>query len=288
MILEKQLWNGKDFTIEYLKTSITINSYIGCNLGCEYCILSSLEFPEKPLKIMNENSLVEQLYSHKYFTLNLTPISVNNKSDPLLPEVKQSTFKIFKLLEEANIKNPIYLISKMDLNERDIEFLDSLDLNIYVFFSFSGLGSNLERVTLGFQERRINKLRNAKKIKKIHYWRPLIAGENDDEMTITRMLDIVAPVFDASIVSGLRVNEKVNSKFKELQIDVPFNDYTKKHKYVEKHVFERVNHIRNQLYPNYLLFRHTSCLTRSVVKKSSKSQNQDSIHGKIIGTQSTK
>ncbi|SDT35839.1 DNA repair photolyase [Paenibacillaceae bacterium GAS479] len=259
--MEKILWNEKDFTIEYLKTSITINSYIGCNLGCEYCILSSLEFPEKAMKIYDEASVVEQLLIHKYFTRDLTPISVNNKSDPLLPEVKQSTFRIFKILEQEKLKNPIYLISKMELSRKDIEFLDSLELNIYVFYSFSGLGDNLEKVTFDYQERRIQKLKAAHRIKKIHYWRPLIVGQNDDEETIKRMIDIVAPIFDASIVSGLRVNEKVNSKFQELKIDVPFNDYTKKHKYVEKNVFERINQLRNIYYPNYLLFRHTSCLT---------------------------
>ncbi|WNQ09658.1 hypothetical protein MJA45_18760 [Paenibacillus aurantius] len=259
--MEKVLWNGRDYTIEYLKTSISINAYVGCYLGCEYCILSSLEFPERPLKIFDEESLVEQLLQNQYFTHDITPISINNKSDPLLREVKQSTMNILKILERYRLQNPIYLISKLELTDEDLEYLDSLNLNIYVFFSFSGLDTQLEKVTISYQERRIRRLAQAKNIKKIHYWRPLIAGENDSEEQIRHMLEVVSPVFNVSIVSGLRVNETVNERFSNLNKNVPFNEYTKKHKYVEKEVFERVNRIRNDICPDYLLFRHTSCIT---------------------------
>lgn len=258
---DKVFWKGKDFTIEYLKTSISINAYVGCYLGCEYCILSSLEFPSRPLKIIDEEAAVMQLLAHKYFTRGLTPISINNKSDPLLKEVKESTFKIMKVLERERVTNPIYLISKLELTDEDIAFLDSLELNVYVFYSFSGLGNHIEKVSTRYQEYRIKKLSQAKNIKKIHYWRPLIVGENDDEATIRHMLEVVSQVFDVSIVSGLRVNESVKKTFDRLNISVPFNNYTIKHKYVEKEVFERVNRIRNEICPDYPLFRHTSCLT---------------------------
>ncbi|MRG27782.1 hypothetical protein [Laceyella tengchongensis] len=261
MSFNKVLWKGKDFTIEYLKTSISINSFVGCYLGCEYCILYSLEFPSKPLKIMDEEDAVMQLLAHKYFTFGLTPISINNKSDPLLKEVKDSTFKIMKVLERERVTNPIYLISKLELTDEDIDFLDSLKLNVYVFYSFSGLGNHLEKVSTRYQEYRIKKLSHARNIKKIHYWRPLIVGENDDETTIRHMLEVVSSVFDVSIVSGLRVNEKVKKAFDRLNISVPFNNYTIKHKYVEKEVFERVRQIRDEICPDYPLFRHTSCLT---------------------------
>ncbi|KGE16523.1 hypothetical protein [Paenibacillus wynnii] len=259
--MEKLLWNDRDYSIEYLKTSISINTHVGCYLGCEYCILSSLEFPKRPLQILDEESVVEQLLQNKYFTKDITPISINNKSDPLLREVKNSTFNIMKILEKYNIKNPIYLISKIELTEKEIEFLDSLELNLYVFFSFSGLKTDLEKVTAEYQVRRIKKLEKAKNIKKIHYWRPLITGENDSNEQIKHMLELVSPIFDVSVISGLRVNDTVNERLVNLDKNVPFNEYTKKHKYVEKEVFDRINKIRKELCPEYLLFRHTSCIT---------------------------
>lgn len=130
-----------------------------------------------------------------------------------------------------------------------------------MFYSFSGLGNHLEKVSTRYQEYRIKKLAQTKRIKKIHYWRPLIVGENDDEETIRHMLEVVSPVFDVSIVSGLRVNETVKKTFDRMNINVPFNNYTIKHKYVEKEVFDRINRIRNEICPDYQLFRHTSCLT---------------------------
>jgi len=220
-----------------------------------------LKFPAKPLKILDEEALVIQLLENKYFTSGLTPISINNKSDPLLLEVKASTFEILKIMQRYELDNPIYIISKLELTEKDIEFLDSLDLNLFVFFSFSGLQTDLEKVSITYQEKRIKKLEQAKGFKKIHYWRPLIAGENDSDQQIEYMFDVVAPVFDASVVSGLRVNDKVNSKLLQLNKNVTFNDYTKRHKYVEKEVFHRIQKIRMERCPDYLLFRHTSCMT---------------------------
>jgi DNA repair photolyase len=259
--VDKVLWHSKDYSMEYLKTSISINSYVGCNLGCEYCILSTLEFPERPLKIMDEDAVVMQLLENCYFIRDVTPISINNKSDPWLPEVKESTFQILKLLEQQQINNPIYLISKLELTENDIDFLDALDLRIYVFFSISGLKGDLERLSEKYHKRRVSKLASAKNIKKIHYWRPLIMGENDSDESIRMMLQMVHPVFDASVVSGLRVNEAVYSRLKNLEKEVPYNEYTKKHKFVEKEVFDRIHKIRNEVCPDYLLFRHTSCVT---------------------------
>ena len=86
----------KKYALEYLKTYLSINSFVGCPIGCTYCFLSPLGIsPSEPVRVIGEPELVKDLKSSKYFVPHQTILSLNNRTDPFLPGlVKESTFKI--------------------------------------------------------------------------------------------------------------------------------------------------------------------------------------------------
>jgi len=258
------------FRIEYLKSSLSISTFVGCNMGCKYCILSSLKFGVLPEKIADEADLVNDLCTHKFFIKGFTPISINNRTDPFLnPIVKESTFTVLKLLQEKKVtKNPLMLITKKELSGTELEWLDESGLNIYLFLSYSGLPKTVEPNNETFNETHLINLRKTKNIHKIHYWRPIIEGVNNDDQDINKMLATASSTFDCSIVSGIRLSKEVITLLKKnTKISFEYQKERAIHKYLSDSTIEKILTLRNRIYSKYLLFRHTSCVISHMENK---------------------
>ena len=115
-------------SIEYLKSGISINTKLGCKMGCKYCIVS--EFQTKIQETFTPKELVENLLISRFFDSKV-PLLINNRSEPLSPTLKKDTLNILKILKEQGIQNKKVIISKLPLGEIDYSSLK--DNNVYLF-----------------------------------------------------------------------------------------------------------------------------------------------------------
>jgi DNA repair photolyase len=248
----------RESSIQYLKSFLSVNTHVGCNLGCEYCIIRAFNLPSYPKKIASPEEVFNLLTRNLYFS-DKTPITINNKTDPLLPSVKESTFGLLKLFNDYNLKNPIVIISKLKYTKEEINLLEGLNLNIYHFTSYSGLGYPIEKVKKTIQEDNI-RLLSQTTIKSIHYWRPIIQSVNDEYKILEKMLNFVADKCDASVVSGIRLPAKVVENLRKLGINLTFEEYYSEHKKLDENTKKFILQMAEEECPDYPVFFHTSCV----------------------------
>src|SRR5262245_33771092 len=89
--------------VDYRKSGLSLNHIIGCSLNCDYCLRHCLDnFDMKsPEMIVSDETAVEMLITHKYFTAHRTPLQIFNRAtDPFLPAVKPHTHQVLRLLDE--------------------------------------------------------------------------------------------------------------------------------------------------------------------------------------------
>lgn len=258
--------NQTDFAIEYLKSSLSLNTVIGCPLGCAYC--SVAEFSEEKMQTVHSpQELVDRLKNHPLFILDKTPLTINNRSDPLWGPVKSDTFEVMRLLDKNGITNPKVIISKCYLSPEDLGFLEDISGQNYVIVTHSGLPTRFERYSNQNQLRSLETLQKRRRVKSLHYWRPLIKGVNDDPSILMNILLSVQGGCDGSILFGLRLNEGIRERIIPLGADLSGWDGDTKHKYLPPEIVERILEIRDREFPEYPLFRHTSCgLSASIGK----------------------
>ena len=247
--------------VQYLKSALSVNTHYGCDLDCVYCILSAHGFPGEPLRMVEPEDAVTLLYNSGYPLKMGMPIAVNNKSEPLHPLVKKDTFRILELLAKKKIKNPVQIISKLGYDDEDLEFLEKLSMNLYHFTSYAGLPSAVEPVNDKKRLDTIKTLKENTSIKVIHYWRPIIEGVNDRIDDMVNILDFVAHNCDATLVSGIKLPKTVIQNLKEcVGIDIEYDYLSTEIKRLNPDVFRALAKISHEKYPDFPLFRHTSCV----------------------------
>lgn len=245
-------------SLMYFKSSISISAYAGCTINCKYCILSTYRENNHITKIIDEEELCNNLLDSKFFVKDFTSVSVNNVSDPFLnPVLKKSTFKILDILEKKAIKNPILLITKAYLNQNDIDFINSKNLNIYILYTFSGLSKKYENRVLSMQYYTMELLSNCNK-KVICYWRPVIEGVNSSKEIIESVASVTCKYFDTFVVSGVRINSHLLKVFESENIPIQIiPDY--EHKVITEETFSLIKSIIKKYNQNANVFRKTSC-----------------------------
>ena len=245
--------------IEFLKSGISINSQLGCNVGCKYCIVG--EFQKSVEKDYKPIQIIEKLKQHRFYNENI-PLIINNRSEPLSPLLKVETISFLRLLKERNFKNPKILISKLVFGKSDIDVLDQN--NVYIFRTISGMPASVEPPSNSENRRRIlqenDYLKENTNAKIIHYWRPIVRDLNSDDKILENIFSEVSSHFDGSVVSGIRVTPNIKLLMERLGADLSDWNGDTNHKFLPQDVWNRILDIRNKYNPNYLLFRHTSCI----------------------------
>lgn len=255
---KKKIQYEMQYAIEYLKSSLSVSNYVGCGLGCLYC--SVQEFSEdKAKKIMEPEEAVEALCNSPLLFKAKTPITLNNRTDPMAPIIKQDTFEMMRILEERGYYNTKIIISKMELSEADLEFLEGLKSKVIYIVSYGGFDSSIEKVSNDIRIKTLQVLKKRKKVISLHYWRPIIKNINDSEECIETVLSNVKDACDGSIISGLRLNTNIYKKLSNIGAELSEWDGDTKHKYIAQSSIDKIIEIRNRNVPGYQIFRHTSC-----------------------------
>lgn len=246
------------YSIEYLKSSLSINTHIGCGMGCVYCSIQSF-VDDKPQFIISVEELIQALKKNLLFVPHVTPITINNRTDPFLPSVKEYTLSLLHEFRKKELTNPLIIITKMEISANDIEYMEKLNLNLFIIISYSNLSSVLEPKINSMQLKTFENMKKRKSIKVLHYWRPLLEGLNDAEESIQQVFDTVYPVCDGSIISGIRLNSSIIESLNKVGVCIEGWNGDVNHKYLPNNVIERIVSIKNNYYSDYPLFRHTSC-----------------------------
>lgn len=251
----------KKLAYEFLKSGLSINTHIGCSLHCAYCVLDNIDgFPQKPLRIESPKVLVENIDCGLLYVENLTPIYINNRTDPFLPEVINDTYEILRLLQNRSIKSPVILITKLAPDARITDFFNNLNLIIiYTYTNLKGLDYNSNRL---INKKNIDQLQfYVPKKNRFHYYRPIIPGLNDDRERFIEALKEVGIYFNTTIIGGIRVVK--NNLF--LPKDLYYN---KSHKFLEDSIFEETSELAQEYGIN--IVRHTSCAISIFMSSSNK------------------
>lgn len=248
-----------DGSIEYLKSGISLNTQLGCKMNCAYCIVDEFQKGIKrtylPEDLVNDG-LGWNLYDEKI------PLFINNRTEPFWGYLKEETLSVLAILKKMGIKNKKVIISKLPLGKlKDYDAL--VNNNVYLFRTISGLPLQIEPYCTKENLNSILKentfLRKETDIKLLHYWRPIIRGLNTDKKILVDLLNKIIPNFDASVISGIRLTNRLRKHMEALGAD--FSDWNSdiNHKFLPRDILHRMFDIRDKLSKAYPLFTKTSC-----------------------------
>lgn len=202
----------------YYNGHIALNPFMGCNLGCTYCYRTDMGFNIKfPIRIFSDEYIIQLLQENPYYNSKIFISLHTLTTDPFVPNVKESTFQLLKLLQKYNIKNDVIIITKYYLEKNDIEILNTYKNNkIFIFVTYNANSPEIEPLS---KISKINDKRweTVKLLKKYaadnifyaHYYRPIIVGENDDDESIKQSL-LFGQDYGMSVLGGLKVDQIKN------------------------------------------------------------------------------
>lgn len=235
--------------IEHLKSGLSISTHVGCTMGCDYCVLSVVgEFTKGPQTDSSPEAIVDSLLSdNSLFVNGETTLFINNRTDPMLPSVEKSTYRLLELLDNNSIKSPVLLITKFSPIKQITPFFDRLHL-MYVY-SYSGYKNDFNYNQLFSDTKQICRL--VPKASRFHYLRPIIPNVNDNIDNIREIFSHFETLgFNGSIITGFRVNRKNYSLLPQEMA------YSTQHKLFSSDIYKAL--IEDKAC-NYHIFRHTSC-----------------------------
>ncbi|MCL4379737.1 MAG: hypothetical protein M1160_03945 [Candidatus Marsarchaeota archaeon] len=246
------------YDIEYLKSGLSVSTHLGCTLNCAYCVLSSISSAtDKPLEIATVDELEKKLFDKKslYFP-GRTPLIVNNRTDPFLPGVSASTYKILDMFIKNDVKSPVIIITKLIPPLSLYEYAEKL--NLMVFFTYGGLPPPFEpKRDIGMMDEFCAKV---SKNSRYHYLRPIIEGVNDDINMIDSIIEYASKRFRATVLTGLRIIPSVVEKlYNKAAYVLKERDYDNVHKFLLEGLMDNVWRIRDSKAKGYPVFKHTSC-----------------------------
>ena len=250
----------KELSIEYLKSYLSINSYIGCTINCAYCFLAPIKIvPMRPIKVIDEKELVNQTVNSIYFKENVTVLSLNNRTDPFItPEVAESTYKILKELNDRGLKNIVTVTTKGLITEEMAKKLSELDnIRLVIIVTFNGINQKIQPISPEVQKNTMINISKYKNIRLLQQCRPIIKGINDSFEILNETVKFASKYCDATIYQGIRVNDAIKERLKEREYD--YTGKQDRHKVKDKEVDDIFKEIEKDFNGEYHIFDHTSC-----------------------------
>lgn len=255
----------REFAIEHLKSGLSVNTHMGCPLNCKYCILSNItDFPKQATEIESPENIVNAcLNNNNLYIKDLTPIFINNRTDPLLPTVKESTYKLLSLFKENKVKSPLLLITKLAPEKQIADYFK--ELNLMFIYTYTGLPKGVDYNS----NDKINSYNIDKVIKyvpresRFHYFRPIIPGLNDDVQVFENVVDTVGKYFDTTIIGGIRILDRNKKLINEIS-GGNVKEFDINHKVFNNSFPPQIEEVIHKYKINVV--RHTSCAIARFMK----------------------
>jgi hypothetical protein len=196
---------------------LILNPILGCNFGCVYCFRAdeqreSVEWflHGRPTQVLSEDVVVERLGRHPLFVPGRTQLGLHTATtEPFLPQVRESTFRLLELIAERGWHNDVMIITKHHIRDEDVARLASLrSLRILLFLSYNAAPTEMETMggRPGFTERKrrtVESILAHPELSAAHYFRPIVPGWNDSEERIADALLFGEPL-GLTVVGGLK------------------------------------------------------------------------------------
>jgi len=251
--------------VTYRKSGLSLNHVIGCTLECGYCVRHFWgNFEMKiPHLLCPTDDAVEMLLQHEAFLPSTTPLQIFNKAtDPFLPGVKPHLFQALRALDDQGLDNLVLLITRFMVTEADMAQLESLKhLRVTLLFTYSGISdpriepiarSSITTTSLHTAAAHRDRTRV------VLYWRPIVAGWNDDPATMAKVLDVGADA-DAIVFTGYYHKQENADYLRSLGVTVPYDDEFNRRKVLPHDLDARVIAAWKASGISTPLFRKTSC-----------------------------
>lgn len=232
--------------VAYGQSCINMNTRFSCRNNCIYCF--GKNWKDRHMEFEPED-MVKQLPDH----VNI-PIGINNSaSDPLDPKTWPSTYKLMQLL--VGKASTVMLITKEYVSKKIIRQINSLDLHVIFFISYSGLPEGYEYLV---DDRRMESLANLhmSNIPTVLYARPLIKLVNDFDA-----IEEAAQYVKYIVWSSVRVD---NNNAHPLLPEPTGECLHKSHKRIADDEFNYIETRLRKMGP--LVFRKTSCVISYINK----------------------
>jgi hypothetical protein len=196
---------------------LILNPVLGCSFGCAYCFRadeqrSSVDWflNGRPTQVIGDSEVVDRLSRHPFFVPGVTQLGLHTAStEPFLPQVRASTFRLLELLEERGWRNDVMIITKHFITAADVARLASFQsFQILLFLTFNAAPAEMEPMGArhGFHERQVATVHHLKahpNLMAAHYYRPIVPGWNDGEEQIAQALTFGEPL-GLTVIGGLK------------------------------------------------------------------------------------
>jgi DNA repair photolyase len=251
--------------VTYRKSGLSLNHIIGCPLDCGYCVRHFWgDFEHKtPQLLCPTSDAVAMLTGHESFRPSTTPIQLLNKAtDPFLPGVKPHLFQILTELDQAGLDNLVLIITRFRVTPADMAALEALrTLRVTLLFTYSGITdprvepiakSTITTTSLA------TACANRQRTRVVLYWRPIVAGWNDQPDTMQHVLDAGRDA-DAIVFTGYYHKQENDQYLRSLGVDIPYGDAFARRKILPADLDARVIAAWRESGIATPLFRKTSC-----------------------------
>ncbi|QMU78277.1 hypothetical protein GXW83_23800 [Streptacidiphilus sp. PB12-B1b] len=196
---------------------LILNPMLGCSFGCVYCFRADEQRESvdwflngRPTQVIEEEAVIERLERHPLFIPGLTQIGLHTATtEPFLPQVRESTFRLLDLLEERGWGNDVMIITKHFVRDKDVERLSGYrSFQIMLFLTHNAAPAEMETMGaapgfLARKQRTVELLAGHPRLLAAHYYRPIVPGWNDGDEQIAEALSFGEPL-GLTVIGGLK------------------------------------------------------------------------------------
>lgn len=240
---------------------LAVDPVIGCKASCAYCLLRLANWTGvRPEVVRTVDEIIEDVLRHKYFEPHVTRLCFGTRTDVLLPEVTPYALRFLAALDERGLRNPVALISKLEVGEQTAAALAALTSVRVVFLaSWSALPPGVEKgVPRGAAVRTMRRL-TEHGVPVIHYFRPLVPANSTDE-TFRQVLRSVAGHAGSTVHIGIKLNPNLRPHYADHAVLASAAEVEQDYgTWVPGDAVARLRRIAAEEFPEHPLYEHTSC-----------------------------